>query len=226
MTVVLKVGGASTAGVADAVAKLRAAGHPVCVVHGAGPQISEEMERRGLEIEFVRGRRVTTPEALEVVRESLAAVNAAVCSAIGPDAVSLDGDGIGLLATQVRELGLVGTALPSSAPAVSAALAAGHVPVVTPIAASAETGEALNVNADETAAALAVGIGAAKLLFLTDVPGVFHEGELLASIQVDRAEQLIGDGTFEGGIVPKLLAAVHAAKSGLTAEIGATAVVA
>ncbi|HVS85296.1 MAG TPA: hypothetical protein VHD91_06670, partial [Gaiellaceae bacterium] len=70
MSAVLKVGGASTAGVADAVAALRAEG--VCVVHGAGPQITEEMERRGLEVRFVGGRRVTTPEALEVVRESFA----------------------------------------------------------------------------------------------------------------------------------------------------------
>ncbi len=81
--VVLKVGGASTGGVADAVAALRATGYSVCVVHGAGPQISDEMARRGLEVEFVDGRRVTTAEGLEVVRESLAAVNAAVCAAIG-----------------------------------------------------------------------------------------------------------------------------------------------
>ena len=221
MTVVLKVGGASTAGVAEAVAKLRAAGHAVCVVHGAGPQISDEMARRGLDVQFVAGRRVTTPEALEVVRESLAAVNAAVCVALGPDAVPLGGDEIGLLADAVPELGLVGTALPSSPPAVSAALAAGLVPVVTPLAAGP-----LNVNADEVAAALAVGLGAERLLFLTELPGVFHDGELLASIRVEHAEALIGDGVFDGGIVPKLLAAVQAAKSGLAAEIGVTTVLA
>ncbi|MDX6468019.1 MAG: acetylglutamate kinase, partial [Gaiellaceae bacterium] len=72
--VVLKVGGASTGGVAEAVAELRAAGDSVCVVHGAGPQISEEMARRGLEVEFVGGRRVTSAAGLEVVRESFAAV--------------------------------------------------------------------------------------------------------------------------------------------------------
>src|SRR5207245_5034337 len=80
---VLKVGGASTGGVAEAVATLRATGYAVCVVHGAGPQISEEMARRGLDIQFIGGRRVTTAAGLEVVRESLAAVNAAVCDAIG-----------------------------------------------------------------------------------------------------------------------------------------------
>jgi acetylglutamate kinase len=220
VTVVLKVGGASTAGVGETVAELRAAGHAVCVVHGAGPQISEEMARRGLEVRFVGGRRVTSPEALEVVRESLAAVNAAVCAAIGPDAVPLDGDEIGLLAEAAPELGLVGTALPSSPSAVSAALAAGLVPVVTPLAAGP-----LNVNADEVAAALAVGLGAARLLFLTDVAGVFHDGELLGSIRAEHAESLIGEGRFDGGIVPKLLAAASAARHGLTAEIGETAVV-
>ena len=84
----------------------------------------------------------------------------------------------------------------------------------------------LNVNADEAAAALAVGLGAERLLFLTDVPGVFHAGELLETIEAGDAEALIGDGSFEGGIVPKLVAAVRAARGGLVAEIGATAVVA
>jgi acetylglutamate kinase len=219
--VVLKVGGASTGGVAEAVATLRAAGDSVCVVHGAGPQISEEMERRGLEVQFIGGRRVTTAEGLEVVRESFATVNAAVCAAIGDDAVPLAGDEVGLAAEHVPELGLVGSPLPSAPPAVLAALAAGRVPVLTPLARGP-----LNVNADEAASALAVGIGAARIQFLTDVPGVFHDGSLLRSITAGRAETLVGDGTFVGGIVPKLLAAAHAAQSGLVAEIGATAVVA
>ena len=88
MTVVLKVGGASTGGVAEAIAALAENGEPVCVVHGAGPQISDEMARRGLVVRFVGGRRVTTPEALEVVRESFASVNAAVCAAVGAPAVT------------------------------------------------------------------------------------------------------------------------------------------
>jgi len=219
--VVLKVGGASTGGVADAVAALRATGYSVCVVHGAGPQISEEMVRRGLDVEFVGGRRVTTAGGLEVVRESLAAVNDAVCAAIGPDAVGLAGDEAGLEAEHVPELGLVGRPVPSAPAAVVEALEAGFVPVLSPLARGP-----LNVNADEAASALAVGIGAARIHFLTDVPGVFHDGELLQSISAGRAATLVGDGTFEGGIVPKLLAAARAAQSGLVAEIGATAVVA
>jgi len=221
VSVVLKVGGASVGGTADVVRQLRTLGHSVCVVHGAGPQISQEMERRGLEVKFVNGRRVTTREGLQVVRESFAAVNAAVCDAIGADALPLAGDEVGLEAEQVPELGLVGQPVPSRPPAIVSALEAGRVPVVSPLARGP-----LNVNADEAAAALAVGLGAQRILFLTDVPGVFHEGRLLHSIPAAEAEALVGGGAFDGGIVPKLLAASRAARSGLRAEIGATAVVA
>ncbi len=221
MIVVLKIGGASTDGAADAVRELRAQGASVCVVHGAGPQISEEMSRRGLEVRFVDGRRVTTPDALAVVRESLDTVNAALCADLGPGAVGFAGDEVGLAAEHVPELGLVGNAIPSRPAAIVDALAAGLVPVVSPLARGP-----LNVNADEAAAALAVGLGAARILFLTDVPGVFHEGRLLSSLGAAEAESLVGAGSFDGGIVPKLLAAARAARSGLVAEIGATAVVA
>jgi acetylglutamate kinase len=221
VTTLLKVGGASTGGVAEAVAALVAAGERVCVVHGAGPQISEEMRRRGLEPQFVGGRRVTTPEVLEVVRESFAAVNAAVCAAIGPAAVPLAGDEIGLEAEHLPELGLVGRPTPSAPAAVLAALAAGAIPVVSPLACGP-----LNVNADEMASALAVGIGAARISFLTDVAGVYRDGELVRSIDAAGAETLVDDGVFDGGIVPKLLAAAIAARSGIAADIGVTAVVA
>lgn len=218
MTVVLKIGGASTAGVAAAV---HAVGGRVCVVHGAGPQISAEMERRGLEVRFVGGRRVTTPEVLEVVRESFAAVNASVCAAIGERAVPLAGDEIGLEAEPVPELGLVGRPVPSAPDAVLAALAAGLVPVVTPLARGP-----LNVNADEAAAALAVGLGARRIHFLTDVPGVYRDGGLVEQLDAATAESLVASGAFEGGIVPKVLAAVRAARNGIAAEIGLTAVTA
>jgi acetylglutamate kinase len=219
MTIVLKVGGASTAGVAAAVAALRESGERVCVVHGAGPQISGEMERRGLVPQFVEGRRVTTAEVLDVVRESLAAVNAAVCEAIGPAALALAGDEVGLEAELVPGLGFVGRAVPSAPRAVIEALAAGFVPVVTPLACGP-----LNVNADEAASALAVGIGASGIRFLTDVPGVYHEGRLVQTIAAQRAQALVDGGAFDGGIVPKLLAAAAAARNGVTAEIGLTAV--
>jgi acetylglutamate kinase len=177
------------------------------------------MERRGISPTFVAGRRVTTPEVLEVVRESLAAVNAEVCAAIGAGAVGLFGDEIGLEARQVRELGLVGEPMPGAPPAVVEALAARRIPVVAPLAAGP-----LNVNADEAAAALAVGLGAERILFVTDVPGVLLDGELATVLSADEAEAGLAEGRFEGGIVPKLMAAVRAARGGVRASIGSTEV--
>jgi acetylglutamate kinase len=211
---VLKVGGAS-------VGRIELGDEPTVVVHGAGPQISQEMEARGLRPQFVNGRRVTTPEVLEIVRESFAAVNAALCDAIGPRAVPLFGDTLGLAARQVPELGLVGDPLPCAPAPLVGALLAGLVPVVAPLARGP-----LNVNADEMASALAVGLGADRISFLTDVPGVFVDGELIETIAAERAETMIEKGLFEGGIVPKLLAAAHAARHGVAADIGVTAVAA
>ena len=217
MTTVLKLGGrVAAASVREALAE---AGPRTVVVHGAGPQISSEMERRGITPMFVHGRRVTTPEVLEVVRASLAAVNADVCAAIGPSAVSFFGDAIGLRARRLDGLGLVGDPQPIAPSAVVEALAAGLVPVVAPLAEGP-----LNVNADEAAAALAVGLGADRIMFVSDVPGVLVDGEVASVLRADEAEAGLADGVFEGGIVPKLMAAVHAARGGVRASIGATEV--
>jgi acetylglutamate kinase len=217
--VVVKCGGAVSARAAAGVLELAHSGHEVCVVHGAGPQITSEMARRGLPVRFVGGRRVTTPESLAVVREAFSTVNAALCASIGPLALGLMGDELGLEARRIPELGLVGDPLPTRPPLLVGALTVGRIPVVAPLAAGP-----LNVNADEAAAALAVGVGADRLLFVTDVPGVLVEGDVLPAIAVDDADRLVDDGTFEGGIVPKLRAAVLAAREGVRTEIGATAV--
>jgi acetylglutamate kinase len=218
MTTVVKVGGAVAGASAEAVLELAAAG-PVCVVHGAGPQISAEMERAGISVQFVDGRRVTSPEGIAVVRSSLGAVNAALCAAIGERAVPLFGDDIGLEADPVPELGLVGEARASALPAVTDALADGRIPVVAPIAEGP-----LNVNADSAAAAIATGIGAERLLFLTDVDGLILDGAVVEAIDLDAAEELIASGTLEGGIIPKLGAAIASARGGVPAYIGRTEV--
>jgi acetylglutamate kinase len=215
---VVKVGGAVAATAACHVSDL-ARRHDVVVVHGAGPQITEEMERRGLSVEFVAGRRVTSAAALEVVRASLTAVNGSLCAAIGPRALPLPG-GV-LEAVRIPELGLVGNPVPSAPSAVLDALGSGRIPVVAPLAQGP-----LNVNGDEAAAALAVGLGAERLVFLTDVPGVLVRGEVAQAIAADEAERLVGAGALGGGIVPKLLAAARAARLGVAAAIGETAVTA
>jgi acetylglutamate kinase len=217
--VVLKVGGSVAHEAAAEAHVLRAAGHDVVVVHGAGPQITGELERRGIEARFVDGRRVTSAAALAVVRDSLQIVNGEVCAAIGAAAVGLAGDEIGLKAEPVPELGQVGRPIAYAPSAVVEALACGRIPVVSPLAAGP-----LNVNADEAAAALAVGLRAERIVFLTDVPGVLLDGGVVEELPADAAVRLLGAGTFEGGIVPKLVAAVRAAREGVRAEIGATAV--
>ena len=219
--IVLKVGGRVAADAASNALALAAAGHEVIVVHGAGPQISAEMERRGLPIEFVDGRRVTTAAGLEVVREALLLVNAEICAAIGPAAVGLLGDEIGLEATRVEALGLVGDPLPSSPAAVVAGLAAGQIPVIAPLAVGP-----LNVNADEAAASLAVGLGADRISFISDVRGVLVNGGVLTALLADDADRMLDRGAFEGGIVPKLIAAIRAARHGVRATIGITEVTA
>jgi acetylglutamate kinase len=216
----VKVGGAVAADCAGTILEL-AADHEVCVVHGAGPQISAQMKRYGLRVEFVGGRRVTSGAALVLVRRALAAVNEELCAALGPRAVGLLGDEIGLRAEHVPELGFVGDPVPSWPPAVEQALAQGLIPVVAPIA----TGP-LNVNADEAAAALAVGLHADRIVFVTDVPGVLLGGAVAETLAANDAVELLDTGRLEGGIVPKVRAAVTAARRGVQAEIGATAVVA
>jgi acetylglutamate kinase len=203
---VVKIGGA----VAGTLPPLPAG---AVVVHGAGPQISAEMASRGLEVQFVGGKRVTDAAALEVVAQSLAAVNASICAAV-PNSVGL----VGVIeAQQVPELGLVGEPLPVAPPEVLEVLAAGKTPVVAPLAR-----QGLNVNADDVAAALAVALDATRLVFVTDVPGLLVEDEVVGEIGADEAEDLLP--SLEGGIVPKLLAAIQAVRGGVPAHIGETAV--
>jgi acetylglutamate kinase len=219
--VVVKLGGRVATGSLDVVGDRLRAGDEVVVVHGAGPQISAELEARGIPVRFVQGRRFTDPATLAVVRASLVAVGAELAAALGPAAIQLVGDEIGLEATPVPELGLVGEPRPSAPEAVLAAIADGRVPVVTPIAVGP-----LNVNADAAASALAAGLGADRVVFVTDVPGVYFEGSVLQVLRADRADELLDAAAFDGGIVPKLMAAVQAARLGVTVEIGETAVVA
>ena len=173
-------------------------------------------------VTFVDGRRVTDEAAIEVVREALLDVNRALCAALGARAVGLSGDEIGLQATQVPELGLVGDPLPSRPQAVLDALAAGLIPVVAPLAEGP-----LNVNADEAAAALAVGLGAER----HPLP---HRRSRRAPGRVGARQRSTPTrptgcsrtARSRAESCPSSTAAVRAAREGVQAEIGATEVVA
>jgi acetylglutamate kinase len=218
---VVKVGGAVATESADRILGLREEGHQVVVVHGAGPQITQEMQRQGIPVQFVHGRRRTSRRALDVVRESLVTVNTDLCAALGEVAVPVIGDVAGVLAVPVPPLGWVGDPLPCRPKPILVALASGKVPVVAPLAVGP-----LNVNADDASAALALGLGAERLVFLTDVAGLYVDDEVVGSIRAGDANRLLDAGAFDGGIIPKLRAAALAAASGITAHIGSTAVVA
>jgi acetylglutamate kinase len=221
---VVKVGGAVADRSAERVLEL-AREHEVCVVHGAGPQISVEMERAGIPVEFVDGRRVTSQAGLMIVYASLEAVNEALCAAIGARAVPFFGSEVGLEAARIEELGLVGEAMPQDVPAVERVLRAGKIPVLAPTALDESAKVPLNVNADNIAAAVAVGMQADELLFLMDVEGLIVDGEIADSIDHASGVSLLSSGVLEGGIIPKLTAALEAARWGVPAFIGRTGIV-
>ena len=217
--VVVKAGGGVVDSAAELALELFESDHDICIVHGAGEQISEALLQHGLDVEFVNGRRVTTPAGMGVVRSMFEEVNQRVCAAIGPRAVGMMGDEVGLRAKQIPELGLVGEAVPFVPPAVLSTMRSRHIPVVAPLAEGP-----LNVNADEAAAALAVALGADRLDFAVGVPGLLVNDEVLPSIDVDRAQRMLDSGRLNGGMVPKLRAAIVAAKFELDVHIGETAV--
>jgi acetylglutamate kinase len=210
---------------------LRYAGIRPVVVHGGGPQISAMLARLGIESEFRGGYRVTTPEAMDVVRMVLQGqINRDLVSHInahGPLAAGLSGEDAGLFTGRRRgvvidgeevDLGLVGDVIGVDPEAVHAQLNAGRIPVVSSIAPDVDVpGQSLNVNADAAAAALAVSLNAAKLVILTDVAGLYSDwpnrDSLVSVIDVDALRTLLPD--LESGMIPKMTACLDAVEGGV-----------
>ncbi len=242
-TVVIKYGGhamadpALRAGFAQDVVFLRYAGLRPVVVHGGGPQITEQLGRLGLTSTFTAGLRVTTPETMDVVRMVLTGqVNRDVVGLInrhGPFAVGMSGEDANLFTARRKpamvngeavDIGLVGEIAAVSPGAVRALLADGRIPVVSSVAAG-EGGEVYNVNADTAAGALAVALGAAKLVMLTDVAGLYPDwpdrGEDAAAASGPVISQLAAaelDALLPGlsaGMIPKMTACLDAVRGGV-----------
>jgi acetylglutamate kinase len=190
-----------------------------CVVHGAGGRITRALADAGVPSSFVNGRRVTSDEAIPIVRAAFKQENRELCRQIGARAAGLMGDELGLEAQRVEGYGNVGMLLPVVPPALWGLLATDLVPVIAPLARGP-----LNVNADDAAAVLAVALGADRLVFASDVPGVIVEGEVVAQLTERQISSLGGELT--GGIVPKLQAALVAAREGIPVHVGLTSVVA
>ncbi len=214
---------------AEDVAFLRFAGFKPVVVHGGGPQISRMLDRLGIASEFRGGLRVTTPEAMDVVRMVLVGqVQRELVGLInehGPLAVGLSGEDAGLFTARQTntvvdgeevDLGLVGEVAEVRPEAVLDLIEAGRIPVVSSVAPDV-TGVVHNVNADSAAAALAVALGAEKLLVLTDVEGLFLDWPASQDVVGEISPEALADilPTLDAGMVPKMGACLQAVRGGV-----------
>lgn len=197
--------------------------NPLVLVHGGGPEINAALDKMGIVSTWVNGRRVTDEAAMGVVEGVLSGqVNKNLVgelNALGAKAVGLSGRDGGLLkAKPVRELGRVGEPDKADPTLISVLLKAGFLPVLSSVAAGRDFG-ALNVNADEAAAALAIALKARRLVYLTDVPGVLDANKkTIPTIRVGDIKNLIDTKVITGGMIPKVLSCKNALKKGV-AEI-------
>ncbi|WP_276973688.1 acetylglutamate kinase [Ferrimicrobium acidiphilum] len=221
---VLSDAGSSLTELAEDVALMRSVGMRPVIVHGGGPQIDDLADRLGLVPSFVDGLRVTDAAMLEVVRMALlGTVNPAIVTALGCQgaaAVGLSGADSSLaMASRIStDLGFVGSINRVQTGVVAELVQAGVIPVVASL--GVETGgQLLNVNADSFASALAVALGAAKLIFLTNISGLLAEiddpDSLIAQAAVDQVQGLIDNGKIRGGMIPKVTAALDASMGGV-----------
>ncbi len=211
---------------AEDVVLLRSVGILPVVVHGGGPQIGEMMQRLGKAVEFRDGLRVTDAETLDIARMVLVGkVNREIVSTINihaPLAVGLSGEDAHLITAEQRsaQLGFVGDILRVDPTMVHSLLSQGLIPVVATVGIGA-AGQAYNINADTAAGAIAAALGAEKLVYLTDVPGVQADRDdpstLIGHIAAADVEGMIKEGVVDGGMIPKLEAAAQAVKEGVGA---------
>ena len=210
---------------------LRTVGLRPVVVHGGGPQISAMLKRLGLQGEFKGGFRVTTPDTMDIVRMVLVGqVGRELVGLInshGPLAVGMSGEDAGLFTAARRtvlvdgvatDIGLVGDVVDVNPDAVIDLMDAGRIPVVSTVAPDAD-GVVHNVNADTAAAALAIALGASKLVMLTDVEGLYanwpDRNSLLSRVSADALEDMLP--TLQSGMVPKMEGCLRAVRGGVAA---------
>jgi acetylglutamate kinase len=216
---------------------LRQIGAQPVVVHGGGPQIGDMLKRLKIESNFINGLRVTDAATISVVEMVLAgAINKSLVAAVnmaGGRAVGLSGkDGHLITASKLDspagqsdsqiekiDLGFVGRPETVDPTALSALMAADMIPVIAPIGSGVD-GQTYNINADTAAGAVAGAIGASRLLMLTDVAGVKDkDGGHISHLTVSEAQQLIEDGTVQGGMIPKVETCIDAVEQGAEAAV-------
>ena len=230
-TVVIKYGGNAMEDTdlaelfAQDVVLMRLVGMNPVVVHGGGPQISDLMRRLGKEPEFVDGLRVTDAETVDIVRMALVGkVNREIVASVnrhGSYAVGLSGEDAGLINVAARDekLGFVGDIRRIDPSILERLLREELIPVVATVGVD-DAGQAYNVNADTVAGAIAESLRAEKLVYLTNVAGLYgdlaDEASLISRIDVDRLAALADDGVLSEGMIPKVRSCVEAVKSGVS----------
>ncbi len=230
--VVIKFGG-NAMGDANAMAEfardivlMRQVGMNPVVVHGGGPMINEMLDKLGIKSEFVRGKRVTDKDTVEVVEMVLTGlVNKRIVQAImdeGGRAVGLSGKDDDLMVAEADdpELGFVGRPIEMNVQVLRDLFSAGIIPVVAPVATGMDFNETFNVNGDTAAGAIAGALKADRLLLLTDVAGVKDaEGNVITQITPEQVRAMIADGTIAGGMIPKTETALDAIEKGVRAVV-------
>jgi acetylglutamate kinase len=230
-TVVIKYGGNAMEdpALADLFAQdvvlMRLVGMNPVVVHGGGPQISDLMRRLGKEPEFVDGLRVTDAESVDIVRMALVGkVNREIVASLnqhGSYAVGLSGEDAGLITVTMRDerLGFVGDVSSIAPSIVHRLLNEELIPVIATVGVD-ETGQAYNVNADTVAGAIAAALEAEKLVYLTNVSGLYEdypdEGSLISHVDIGGLEKLEADGKLSEGMIPKIHSCIDALRHGVT----------
>lgn len=230
--VVVKFGGhamgddAAMAEFARDIALMKQVGiHPV-IVHGGGPMINQMLDKLGIESRFLRGKRVTTRETVDVVEMVLSGlVNKRIVQAIneqGGRAVGISGkdDDLMVCKPDDPELGFVGQPVRMNVQIIRDLYSAGLIPVIAPVATGTEAAETFNVNGDTAAGAIAGALKADRLLLLTDVPGVKDSsGKVVTQMGPDEMRAMIADGQISGGMIPKAETVLEALEAGVRAAV-------
>ena len=208
---------------ASDIAFLNLVGIKAVIVHGGGPQITARLSELGMKSEFVDGLRVTSPEAIDVIRDVLmneiSAPLASMVENAGAKAVVYNGATEGLFTAAITrsDLGLVGEVVSVDAGVINQALEANLIPVISTVAPDS-SGHLVNVNADLAAASLSIALGAEKLVVLTDVPGLYSDwpdrDSLVSELNASELEELLPD--LESGMIPKMQACLNAVRGGVS----------
>lgn len=232
--VVLKIGGnelddeAFLFGLVQAVKTLQQDGKNPVIVHGGGKTIANYQKRLGLETHFIEGLRVTNTESLDVVEMVLSGlINKRIVRACVHEdvrAIGISGVDDGTVYVEkmwhpLGDLGRVGEIQDVDTGLLTVLLEAGVVPIISPISFGMFDGLSYNVNADHVAAAIAAALGAIKLIFISNVPGVFIAGRVVRGITADQCEEWIAEGSISGGMVPKVRSAVDAVRRGVSQAV-------